>query len=62
MGRPLLGRFAAHKSGHDLNNRFFRKFLADPQSWQLITAQQLIKMVESKRPHGKLAVAGQSQT
>jgi UDP-3-O-[3-hydroxymyristoyl] N-acetylglucosamine deacetylase len=58
MGRPVLGRFAAHKSGHDLNNRFFRKFLSDPQSWQLITAQQLVKMIETRPNYGNLAAAG----
>jgi UDP-3-O-[3-hydroxymyristoyl] N-acetylglucosamine deacetylase len=61
MGRPVLGRFSAHKSGHDLNNRFFRKFLADPQCWQLVTAPQLLKMIESKHNYGKLAAAGKGR-
>ncbi|MBI4800741.1 MAG: UDP-3-O-acyl-N-acetylglucosamine deacetylase, partial [Desulfarculus sp.] len=37
VGRPILGRFQAHKSGHDLNNKLFKKLLADPQAWQLVT-------------------------
>ncbi len=37
VGRPILGSFQAFKSGHDLNNKLFRKFLADPQAWQLVT-------------------------
>ena len=30
LGRPLLGAFTAHKSGHALNNRLARAALADP--------------------------------
>lgn len=37
VGRPILGAFVAHKSGHYLNNRLFRKFLADPTAWELVT-------------------------
>jgi UDP-3-O-[3-hydroxymyristoyl] N-acetylglucosamine deacetylase len=37
VGRPILGSFTAHKSGHALNNQLFRKFLEDPQAWQLVT-------------------------
>ncbi len=29
LGRPLLGAFSAHKSGHALNNRLLRTLLAD---------------------------------
>jgi UDP-3-O-[3-hydroxymyristoyl] N-acetylglucosamine deacetylase len=29
LGRPLLGAFSAHKSGHALNNRLLRALLAD---------------------------------
>lgn len=39
VGRPILGAFSAHKSGHELNNTLFRRFLADPQAWQLVTPQ-----------------------
>ncbi len=38
VGRPILGSFHAYKSGHALNNKLFRKFLEDPQAWQLVTA------------------------
>src|SRR5207245_4882001 len=30
LGRPLLGAFSAHKSGHALNNRLLRAVLAQP--------------------------------
>ena len=37
IGRPVLGKFTAHKSGHELNNQMFRAFLADPTAWKLTT-------------------------
>lgn len=53
VGRPIVGAFTAHKSGHRLNNLLFRKFLEDPQAWQLVTppmgqASQLA--VDQQRP------------
>lgn len=39
VGRPVLGSFVAHKSGHELNNRLFKKFMADNQACQLVTPQ-----------------------
>ncbi len=40
VGRPIQGRFVARKSGHDLNNKLFKKLLADPSAWQLVTPSQ----------------------
>ncbi|MGD9951980.1 MAG: UDP-3-O-acyl-N-acetylglucosamine deacetylase [Burkholderiales bacterium] len=37
LGRPLLGAFSAHKSGHALNNRLLRALLADPMAWEMAT-------------------------
>lgn len=37
LGRPLLGEFSAHKSGHALNNRLLRALLADPMTWEMAT-------------------------
>jgi len=37
VGRPVVGAFQAHKSGHELNNRLFRELLADPSALQLVT-------------------------
>lgn len=37
VGRPLLGAFAAHKSGHALNNRLLRELLADATAWELVS-------------------------
>ncbi len=37
LGRPLLGAFSAHKSGHALNNKLLRALLADNSAWELAT-------------------------
>lgn len=34
LGRPLLGAFSAHKSGHALNNRLLRTLLADATAYE----------------------------
>lgn len=36
-GHPLLGAFAAHKSGHALNNQLLRALLADQAAWGIVT-------------------------
>lgn len=53
VGRPVLGRFQARKSGHDLNNKLFKKLLADPQAWQLVNPAQ----DAATQPEGKAAPA-----
>lgn len=59
VGRPVLGHFVAHKSGHDFNNKLFRKFLSDPQAWQMVNAQQLLAQPEFRQNRPRLAaVAG----
>ena len=37
LGRPLIGAFYGHKSGHALNNLLARKLLADASSWEEVT-------------------------
>src|SRR5512134_1623747 len=37
LGKPLLGAFTAHKSGHSLNNRLLRALLADPAATEEVT-------------------------
>ena len=49
VGRPVVGHFTAHKSGHDFNNKLFRKLLADPQAWQLVNGQQLQGQAEKRK-------------
>ena len=36
-GHPLLASYAAHKSGHDLNNKLLRALFADPTSYEIAT-------------------------
>ena len=47
LGRPLLGAFSAHKSGHGLNNRLLHQLLADSSAWDTVTFE-----------HGEEAPAG----
>ena len=37
LGRPLLARYSAYKSGHSLNNKLLRALIADPQAWEVAT-------------------------
>lgn len=40
LGRPLLGAFSAHKSGHALNNRLLRALLADAAGWEMASFER----------------------
>ena len=40
LGRPLLGAFSAHKSGHALNNRLLRALLADAANWEMASFER----------------------
>jgi len=35
LGHPVIGAFAAHKSGHALNNQLLRATLAESDAWEL---------------------------
>jgi len=37
LGKPLLGKFTAFKSGHDLNNKLIRKLAENPDTWEVVT-------------------------
>ncbi|MBT5166722.1 MAG: UDP-3-O-acyl-N-acetylglucosamine deacetylase [Nitrosomonadales bacterium] len=37
LGKPLLGKFTAFKSGHDLNNKLIRKLAQNPDTWEVAT-------------------------
>jgi UDP-3-O-[3-hydroxymyristoyl] N-acetylglucosamine deacetylase len=47
LGRPLLGAFSAHKSGHALNNRLLRALVTDTGAWEMASFE-----------HAELAPAG----
>ncbi|MFT0534230.1 UDP-3-O-acyl-N-acetylglucosamine deacetylase [Castellaniella hirudinis] len=36
VGKPLVARYVAYKSGHDLNNRLVRALLAQQDAWEII--------------------------
>jgi UDP-3-O-[3-hydroxymyristoyl] N-acetylglucosamine deacetylase len=40
LGKPLLGAFSAHKSGHALNNRLLRAALADDGALELVVFER----------------------
>ncbi|MDD5403930.1 MAG: UDP-3-O-acyl-N-acetylglucosamine deacetylase [Sulfuricella sp.] len=40
LGYPLIGAFAAFKSGHALNNSLLRTLLADAEAWEFATFSQ----------------------
>ncbi len=37
LGRPLLARYVAYKSGHGLNNRLLRKLLEEKDAWDVVS-------------------------
>jgi UDP-3-O-[3-hydroxymyristoyl] N-acetylglucosamine deacetylase len=41
LGRPLIGAFYGHKSGHALNNLLVRKLLADTTAWEEVTFDKI---------------------
>ena len=41
LGRPLIGAFHGHKSGHELNNLLVRKLLATPRAWESATFDRI---------------------
>jgi UDP-3-O-[3-hydroxymyristoyl] N-acetylglucosamine deacetylase len=41
LGRPLIGAFYGHKSGHALNNLLVRQLLADTSAWEEVTFDNL---------------------
>jgi UDP-3-O-[3-hydroxymyristoyl] N-acetylglucosamine deacetylase len=40
LGRPLLAAFAAHKSGHALNNKLVRALLAQPAAMEVVSFER----------------------
>jgi UDP-3-O-[3-hydroxymyristoyl] N-acetylglucosamine deacetylase len=40
LGKPLLGAFYAHKSGHSLNNRLLRAVLAQPEALEIVSFER----------------------
>jgi UDP-3-O-[3-hydroxymyristoyl] N-acetylglucosamine deacetylase len=40
LGHPLIGAFAAHKSGHALNNQLLRSTLEQKDAWELVSFER----------------------
>ncbi|MDN4053344.1 MULTISPECIES: UDP-3-O-acyl-N-acetylglucosamine deacetylase [unclassified Massilia] len=43
VGNPLLASYEAHKSGHGLNNLLLRELLAHPESYEIVTFEELAR-------------------
>jgi UDP-3-O-[3-hydroxymyristoyl] N-acetylglucosamine deacetylase len=41
VGRPVIGAFYGHKSGHALNNQLLRKLLAEQSAWEEVTFDRI---------------------
>ena len=54
LGRPLIGAFHGHKSGHELNNLLVRKLIAQTSAWEEITFDRLDALPQA---FSKLATA-----
>ena len=54
LGKPLLGAFTAHKSGHALNNRLLRAALADAAALELVVFER-----PEEAPAGVVRLAAQ---
>jgi UDP-3-O-[3-hydroxymyristoyl] N-acetylglucosamine deacetylase len=54
IGKPLLGAFSAHKSGHALNNQLARALLADRSAFEVVSFDR-----PEEAPAGVLRLARQ---
>jgi len=55
LGKPLLGAFAAHKSGHALNNKLARALMADAAAYEIAVFEKA-----EEAPAGVLRLARQA--
>jgi UDP-3-O-[3-hydroxymyristoyl] N-acetylglucosamine deacetylase len=55
LGKPLVARYVAHKSGHYLNNQLARALLAQQESWEIITYESQAVAPQAFRAEWKLA-------
>ena len=55
LGRPLLGAFSAHKSGHALNNKLARALMADAAAYETVVFEKA-----EEAPAGVLRLARQA--
>ncbi|NDY82906.1 UDP-3-O-acyl-N-acetylglucosamine deacetylase [Orrella sp. NBD-18] len=55
IGKPLVARYVACKSGHALNNQLARKLLAQQDAWELVTYASQTEAPQAFRQEWKLA-------
>ena len=55
IGKPLVARYVACKSGHALNNQLALKLLAQPDAWEIITYASQAEAPAAFRQEWKLA-------
>lgn len=55
LGRPLIGAFSAHKSGHALNNRLLRALLAETAAFEIVVFERA-----EEAPAGVASLAAQA--
>lgn len=48
LGGPLIGHVEAFKTGHELNNKFIRRILADPSIYEVVTFEQSEEFAEGE--------------
>jgi len=65
LGKPIIGKFTAYKSGHELNNRLLRQLAAEQDKWKIGNldlndpetanlAQEYLKMSEQLNERAEL--------
>jgi UDP-3-O-[3-hydroxymyristoyl] N-acetylglucosamine deacetylase len=37
LGKPIIGKFTAYKSGHELNNHLLRQLVEEKNKWEIKT-------------------------
>jgi UDP-3-O-[3-hydroxymyristoyl] N-acetylglucosamine deacetylase len=59
LGHPLICSFAAHKSGHAMNNQLLRMLLADAEAWEYATFERIEEAPDAFR--GQIAMPPELQ-
>lgn len=54
-GKPLLARYTACKSGHDLNNKLVRALWAQEDAWEIVTYDSEVQKADLVNPDWRLA-------
>ena len=55
IGKPLVARYVACKSGHAINNKLVRALLAQQDAWELVTYSSVSAAPAAFRQEWKLA-------